>query len=329
MNRKPLALLLSCAFFSIPSLAKPIEWRPGFSGDISLNAGFSQTNSQLNTDDSNAITQSLNGTGKQLETVSPLILGRLQYTFGHQALFFGNSEDQISEAQFQSELGWIGQISANTYLTLAVFGNIPGMDETWQDPYLTGLQRTKTDHNVVGARTALEVSLPFPVTLKYAYADSEIEHDIIGQSQALTSSEQHSLLRSSTYQRFGAEIHFPLSMSIMLSPGFYYTDQAAEGSAQSHTETAAQLSFFANLDRHQVVATLRSSKSKYEQDNPVFGRKRDDDAFAMFAVYGYQDPFALSHTQLNVMAGYQQQDAQIDFYDSENTFIATGISYTF
>lgn len=60
MNIKGLALCLSSALL-IPSLqAKPIDFTPGLSGGISLNAGINQTNSQFNTNDDNAITQDLN-----------------------------------------------------------------------------------------------------------------------------------------------------------------------------------------------------------------------------------------------------------------------------
>lgn len=329
MNIKGLALCLSSALL-IPSLqAKPIDFTPGLSGGISLNAGINQTNSQFNTNDDNAITQDLNRQGKQTETAAPFILGRLQYTFGNQAIFVGNSEDQISEAQFQAEVGYIQMLAKGTYLTAALFGNMPGMDETWQDPYLTNQERQTTEQNIMGGRLAFSTQIPFPLTLKYAFAQSEIDDDTIGISQSLSSAQQKSLRRDSTYQRVGVELSFPLSQTFILSPAFYYTDKNADGSAQSSAEIASQLSVVAIQNRHELIATVRNSEAEYDAENPVFNLRQDYKAFSVFAVYNYHNPFALQNTQLNVMAGYQQHESDIDFYDSENTFISTGISYTF
>ncbi|EHZ2549322.1 DUF2860 domain-containing protein [Vibrio vulnificus] len=324
------ALLCAAALFVTNySSAEQDPFSPGFGGTISINLGYGESQSQHNLDDDNAITADLNNQGKKSKQAAPFFLGRLQYSFGTTLIYLGNSEEQITEAQFQAELGIAHQLSRDTVFTAALFGNIPGMDEIWQDPYLTGQKRSKTEQDISGARFALEMGAPLPLTLKYAIAESTIENDAIGVSQGLTVQQLTQLARESRYQRFGAEISLPLSQRFILSPAFYYTLRDAEGAAKSHQLLSAQLSFVINASNHSFVTTLRRSEATFDASNPVFARKQDYQDIGIFSVYSYAEPFAWRNVQLHAMAGYQTLDSDIDFYDSQSTFVSTGISYSF
>ncbi|WGV99428.1 DUF2860 family protein [Vibrio sp. YMD68] len=318
-----------CTFISPASFAEADPFTPGFSGGISLNVGVGESQSQSNTHDDNAITGDLNNSGKTVESVSPFILGRLQYSFGNTLIFLGNSEDQIAEAQFQAEVGVAHRLNKQLTLTAAIFGNLPGMDEVWRDPYLINQKRETTEQSVAGIRFALDINSALPITLKYAAASSEVEKEDIGASQSLSSEAISLLDRESNYQRFGTEMAIPLSHSFVLAPALYYTTRDAKGDANSFDEISAQLSIVFDRSKHNLVTTLRSSKAEYDSENPVFNLKRDYDAFGLFSIYSYSEPLNWRNAQLLVMAGYQSQDSSINFYDSHNTFVSTGFSYRF
>ena len=324
-------LLLSsmCTFVTHLSFAQPDDFTPGLSGSISLNVGVSQSQSQSSTHDDNAITPNLTNNGKQTEQVLPFILGRLQYSFGDTLLFLGNSEDQIAEAQFQAELGLSQKLSKNTTLTGALFGNAPSMDEVWQDPYLTNQERISTEQTVRGARVALDLNVLIPIKVKYAFAQSKVDHDNIGVSQGLSIAEANLLSRKSDYHRFGTEVTLPLARSFILSPAFYYTMRDAQGDAKSFDELSAQLSILFSKSRHNLITTVRTSQAEFDSQNPVFNLKQDYDSLGIFSVYSYHSPFNWKNTQVHVMAGYQQRDSDIDFYDTDSTFLSSGMSYSF
>lgn len=63
--------------------------------------------------------------------------------------------------------------------------------------------------------------------------------------------------------------------------------------------------------------------------NPIFSKQQDSQHFGLFSVYSYQQPFDWEGTQVHMMAGYNQQDSDIDFYDSSGVFLSTGVAYTF
>tara|TARA_Y100001960_G_scaffold318595_1_gene388634 strand:- start:1695 stop:2696 length:1002 start_codon:yes stop_codon:yes gene_type:complete len=309
--------------------AQADAFSPGLSGTISINAGWSQHQSQSNTHDDNALTSSLNDNGKQIKQAAPFILGRLQYSFGNTLIYLGNSEDQITQAQFQAELGVSQKVGKSLIVTGALFGNLPGMDEVWRDPYLTNQERDTTDQRVSGGRIALDISSPFPASLKYAFANSEVDQDEIGFSQNLSLAQRSQLSRDSQYHRFGTELSFPLHPNLILAPALYYTLRDAEGDAHDFQQLSAQLSVILNAQQHSFVTTIRNNSAAFDEENPVFNQKQDQQSVGIFSVYSYQQLFGWQGAALHVMAGYQQQDSDIDFYDSEDTFLSTGISYSF
>lgn len=301
----------------------------GFSGVISVNAGYIRSQSQHNTHDDNAVTQDLSNSGKKVNQVSPMLLGRLQYNFGKTIIFFGNSEDQITEANFQAELGVSQKVGRNMAITTALFGSLPRQDEVWRDPYLTGVSRSVTDHMVSGLRVAMDLHGPLSASLKYAYAQSEVETEEIGFSQSLSDAQRSLLMRDSDYHRFGVESALPISRSFTLVPAIYYSLRDAEGRAHSFEKIDGQIALAFHRSNHTLTSTFRLGSEEYDAENPVFNRKQDQQSFGFFSVYRYQSLLGLPNTNLNLMAGYQQTDSEIDFYSSENLFLSTGVSFQF
>ncbi len=300
----------------------------GLSGGLSIAMAFNEGTSQFNTDDDNAITKDLNNNGQQLSGGSPFILGRVQYAFDNTAIFIGNSEDQIADAQFQAEIGVMHQFDNGIQVTGALFGNMPGMDETWQDPYLLNQKRETSDQAISGGRVAVSLAV-IPLSFSYAYANSEVDNDQIGTNSGLTPHQMNQLKRNSDYYRSSANLTIPLSDSFFLAPGIYFSEREADGDAQSNEEVGAQLGVQAIFGRHSIMGTIGASASRYDQINPIFGKRRDSESAGIFSVYSYDKPFNLNNTVFTVMSGVEEVDSDIDFYDSSSAFVATGIAYTF
>ncbi|WP_070963609.1 DUF2860 domain-containing protein [Vibrio sonorensis] len=304
-------------------------FKPGLSGTIAINASVSSGTSQMNTSDDNAVTNDLNNNGKKESSAGVFPLGRLQYTFNDTAIFLGNSEDQIAEAQFQAELGIMHLLTKDIVITGALFSSIPGVDETWRDPYLTGQKREVTDLDTGGGRLAVDFLAPLPLTLRYAYAESEVDREDIGLSRTLTTAERASLKRDSTFHRYTLETTLPLSNSLFVAPGVQYTTRDADGNAHSNDNLSFQLGVAYASGRHSLMTTLRAGASSYDAVNPVFDKKQDSNNVGFFSVYSYEEPFRLSSSAFHIMAGYEEVDSDINFYDTESIFFSTGMSFNF
>jgi len=330
--RANLAALISASITSTLPFdvkAQRTPFASGFSGAISLNARYNKSQSQLNTHDDNALTQNLSNKGNSINTISPMLLGRLQYNFGKTIIFLGNSEDQITEANFQAELGVTQKINSGSIITAAVFGNLPEQGEAWQDPYLTNSARIMTDQTVSGARLAWGFSKPISASVKYAYAKSEIDIDDIGLSQSISDTQRSLLARDSDYHRFGSEASFTLNSYLTISPTLYYTLRIADGKAHSFNDLSGQVALALNLPKHSFTTTIRYSVAEFHESNPVFNRKQDYRSIGVFSIYSYRNLFNFNNIALNLMVGYQSKDSDIEFYSSEDLFVTTGFSYHF
>ena len=301
----------------------------GFSGIVSIHAGVSQSQSQHNTHDDNSVTKNLSNKGKQVNQIVPMILGRLQYSFGDTLIFLGNSEEQIAEANFQAELGLSHELANDVAFTVALFGSVPNLNEVWRDPYLTDIARSTTDQSISGMRLAFDFYSPIPFSIKYAFAQSDVDKDEIGLSQKLNETQRSLLYRDSDYHRFGSEVLFNIGPYLSIAPGFYYSFRDADGKAKTFHELSGQVSFAVSTSKHTFTTTLRNSIAEFDTANPLFNKKQDYQSLGLFSLYSYQEIFNLSNTNLNVMMGYQTTNSDIEFYSSKNLFISTGVSYKF
>jgi len=63
--------------------------------------------------------------------------------------------------------------------------------------------------------------------------------------------------------------------------------------------------------------------------NPVFNVKQDSTSLRFFSIYSYKQPFDWESFSFNIMAGYSQEDSDIDFYDESSFIVATGLTYKY
>jgi len=325
------SLLATEALADYKKAARPLAKEAGWELSLGINFAYSDSQSQSNTDDENAITEDLNNNGQTINNTFIFPLARVQYTFDalQTQLFLGNSREQISTAQFQYELGFTHQFNNQSKLTVAYFPQLPFLNETWEDPYLTGKTRSKTKDNAQGARFSWERIAGGPITLKYAFAFTKIDNEKSGQSLQLAAAELKQLQRDSFYQRIEIETRFPIASGIFLKPALQYTKRSSDGEAHSFDQYALQVAVQVFKGRHALITTLSSSDKKFAAQNPVFSKKQDTVNMSIFSVYSYDQAFNWQPLSFNILAGYNNENSSIDFYDQEGLFVSTGLTYKF
>lgn len=325
----------------MPSLfARPLADAAGWEFTLSLNAGYVSGKSNLSTSDENEVIEDVVSEAEPSNSFIGFPFARVQYTTQDlkTQFFLGNSRNQISTSQFQYELGMVHQFENKSKLTAAYFPQLPLFNETWEDPYLVGQPRTKTDENTQGGRFELTRIAGGPVTLKYAFAISKVEDDKSGQSWvengiSLTAQERQSLQRSSQYHRVAVETMFPVFIKrdskVFLKPTLQYTTRISDGDATSYDDYNFQLGFLIFSGRHTSVTTLNIGTTLYKQDNPIFDTKQDSMNAGIFSVYSYAEAFNWKPVTFTLIAGYSQKDSDILFYDESGLIVSTGLAYTF
>ncbi|RJG39524.1 DUF2860 domain-containing protein [Motilimonas pumila] len=322
---------LACALLSSTTQARPLADEPGFGFTINVNAGYSSKQSQFSTDSDNKQTKDLQNSGETLNEAIVFPLARLSYTLDSKKtqFFLGNSLENVSQGQFQLELGFTHQFANKTQLTMAYFPELPGFSETWEDPYLTGADRKKTDQTSQGARLELKQILGSPFTFKYGYAKNEIDDETSGSSLGLSLNQQQSLVRDADLHRFTGEMFMPIGKGLFFQPSINYTLGDAKGDAMAYDEYGVRLTLTKVSGRHRVTGNLYYAHAKYDANNPVFNKTQKDDKYGAFALYIYDRPFNWDNASFTLLGAAIDSSSNITFYEKSNYSVAMGLAYSF
>lgn len=328
---------LTCLILSAPLAAneetaeQESAFEPGWQFVLSANVGVGSEQSQLNTDDDNKTTDSLQSSGKSISGFGLFPFVRVEYTLdsGNTQFYLGQSEDQVTSEQFQAEIGVNHYMEGLGLLNAAYFPKVPGVNEVWEDAYLVGSARKKTGSNAHGGRIAYSPELILPLTIRYAFVQYDVENDKSGKGQNLSAESMKKLERNSIYQRVGLETVVPITDNIALLPAVRYTMRDADGKAHSFKELGGELGVHMSFGKHSFVTHAGFAKRGFDANNPVFDKKQDTTITNLFGVYAYEQPFGWESVSVSVIGGVSNEDSDINFHDVKSTYISTGVNYYF
>jgi len=334
-----LIIVTACCFFTarLVEAQKPLPQESGFSGYIELLGAYINTNSQLNTDSENKKTDSLDKSGERVDKVRPLPLGLIAYTFAdiRTQFFLGVLPENVVQGQFQVEAGVSHDLSDGTRLRAAAIPITPFNEETWEDPFVVGQNRKKTDITSYGVKLAAEKIWGSGANLKYRWIRRKIDDEKSGTfllsqpGSSLTPEDLDDLRRDSNSHRLSAEYSFELMPQMRLKPILRYTREDAKGNANSFHALAAQLSLSYFGDRFQAFVNAVVKGEWYDDSHPVFDKTRRDYNVGLFAILGYKDPFGLKKFRIDWFNAFFVSNSNINFYESTNYVTALGIAYDF
>lgn len=322
-------------FFLLSSIAqaRPLAQQPGWASTINLNIGYISSQSQFSSDDDNQITADLNNSGQKSNSTLLYPLLRIQYTTENlqNQFFLDNSRENLGRAQFQYELGYLRQLSQRSQILFAYFPELPLFNETWSDPYLTDIARSKSEDNYQGGRIKYKFIADSPFSVQYAYAQRTLDNEQSGVSLfGEGSAEAQILNRNANLHRLQGEMYIHLAKSFSLSPALLYTRSQAKGDANDHDDYSIRLSSLYRVEKHLFNISMQWGETHYSANNPVFEQQtQKNENLSLFALYMYQQPFAWKNTRFNVLAGYSKSDSNINFYNSKMAIVSCGFAYTF
>ncbi|WP_391088732.1 DUF2860 family protein [Vibrio sp. NH-UV-68] len=317
------ALALMCATPAIAQLSDT----GGFSGEVSLSAGYISSSSNFNTD-ANATINDNNQQATSEHRFIPLPLGNIAFTFGQgldKQIYAGTSREDIAIGTLALEIGFKQKLASGTVIDVALLPTIMS-GETWADPFVEGSARTITDESGNAYRLKLSNIAGSGFTLDTAMATQEIDNERSGLDSGYTAN-----LLSRNADKLYAKGSFRLFINrgTFLIPSVSYIKSDADGEANSFTSWKGELSLFQRFGRHQLALTAGYTERSYEASHPVYSMTRDDNDLSLFAAYEYQQLFGWRNLSWISFAGYGQTDSTIQFYDSEQMIVSTGVSLKF
>ncbi|MFB9215458.1 DUF2860 domain-containing protein [Vibrio sinaloensis] len=321
---------LTLSMFVTPALAQLSE-QAGFSGEISLNAGYTTSTSNFNTSGDKTI-DSVNQDPEQENGFLAAPLGNLAYTFGeslNQQVYAGMSREDIAVGTLALEVGYKYQLGSGTIIDVSLLPTVMS-GETWEDPFLTGSRRSTTEERGNAFRLKLSNIFTPGFNLDMAYATKDIEDEASGTSNSeLQDGEEKLLERDSHSYYLKGSYRLPLDRTTFLQPSVTYIKTEADGEANSLTSLGGEISLFKVINRHQFALTAGYTNRAYDKQNPLYDKTRDENQLSLFAAYEYQHFMGWQDWSLIGLAGYGANNANIGFYDNQESLLSVGINYHF
>jgi hypothetical protein len=309
----------------------------GFSGYIEVLGAYISTNSQLNTDNDNRKTDSLDESGERVGMFRPFPIGLVRYTFAERRtqLFLGVLPENVAQGQFQVEAGARHILSNGTGLRASIIPLTPIEQEAWEDPFVVGQNRRRTDIDSYGFKLAAETILGSGFTIKYGWARQTIDDENSGAfllSQPgtfLMPEDLDDLDRDAYFHRLTTQYSIQIAPRMRLTPILRYTRGDADGDANSFHALTPELSFIYFGNQLQASLNVSVNTEWYDSRHPVFDKTRRDFNPGLFAILGYKDPFGFKNFRIDWFNAFFKSNSNIDFYDSSNFITAIGLGYSF
>jgi len=241
----------------------------------------------------------------------------------------------VAQGQFQVEAGARHVLMNGTGLRASVIPLTPIEQETWEDPFVVGQKRERTDINSYGVKLAAENILGSGLTLKYGWARQTIDDEksgtfLLSQPDSILSPDDlDDLDRDAHFHRLTTQYSFQIGPRMRLAPIIRYTRGNAKGDANSFHSLIPELSFIYFGNQLQASVNVSASAEWYDSKHPVFDKTRREFKPGLFAILGYKNPFGFKNFRIDWFNAFFKANSNIDFYDSSNFITALGLGYSF
>jgi len=121
----------------------------------------------------------------------------------------------------------------------------------------------------------------------------------------------------------------PITQDQMLRSAVSYTRLAADGDAMANNTYGAEIGIIQLLPSSSLALTLSYDLAEFDETNPIFGERQKDNRWGVFLAYEYQEPFGWENWGLVSLAGYNESNSNINFYDEDALLFSAGINYKF
>ncbi len=188
---------------------------------------------------------------------------------------------------------------------------------------MTNTKRIKTDVKEFGSYVGygLKLRKNYQTSLFYSYSKKKHDKETV-QEDLKRDGSRHLITLENVYTLDDGSLSFIVNTS--------YEKYNAQGDASTYKAYTLELGLSTNLSENMNITLLTEfGKKDYDKSNPEFNKKVDATIKGATAVVTYQEPFGYKNVYTSLKAGHQQENANVSFYDKENTFTMISIGYLF
>ena len=332
-----LILIISLLSITAPSHAiQPMPEKTGFSGFINIGAGvMNAKNNMVAGNDMADMTpkriDSISGSPKSDINAIPLINFELNYTISETRtqIIAGNRLEDLLRFDTSSILGIRQELPDKSSVSL-FYAFSPFATSVWEDPYLTGEARKKTNRTGEGLRMGFDRILGTQFETEFTWRKISIDTETSGTSQALTPSERDLLNRNGHI--FSGKVTHPFSIQKMrhkIIPTLEYSRYDLEGDAMAFNRYGLLLSYLLIGSRFNVITNLMYARSDFDEENRLFIKTRRDEVMGASLSLFYKRFLKVPAMNLVGTIAHYEGDSTINFYDSRSSMATLSILYRF
>jgi hypothetical protein len=333
--------LMVCALLlaSIPAFSiEPIPKESGFSGFLNLGAAYFNVENNMISGNrfvnatENPIDSIFAGPDSE-SSIAPIINGEIRYTFGQTRtqLYFGNQLEDILRFDFSTLLGVRqelpdGSIGGISY----IFSGIP--TKVWADPYVAFARRSETDRTSNGLRLDWDNWFGTKFGAEFTWRKISIDNELSGVTGGLGLTPAQFSLLDREGDQYTVELLYTWEFGggHYIIPAIAYNKFDLDGDAMANDRYTFQFTYGYKGDKFSVVANGFIGWADYDNINPIYGKRQDDDLYGLSLTGFLHRPFGLPKGfSLVGNTGYYKDNANINFYDSQVITVGLSLMYKF
>ena len=187
--------------------------------------------------------------------------------------------------------------------------------------FLLNTQRKKTDVNEAGGYIGygVPISDKYFAMLRYQYSSKDYKNDKV----------DNDLKRDGKKHILSLENDWDLN-DIKLSAVIFYETYNADAKASSYDKSGIEASILKDITPNLQLALIASYASKdFDKQNPILNKKIDSDIYSFGISLKYDEPFDYENSYVSLNIGYEEEDANHNFYDRSNQYNMIALGYKF
>jgi hypothetical protein len=329
-------LLLYGADFA--TALEPIPKESGFTGFIRPGVGYMRFKSNmvasfLGFDLSEEKIDSLSDSPDSQSTGIALVPFSLEYTFAstRTQLFLGTDLTDLIRFDYSQQFGVKQGIGSFGILQGGIlFSGIPA--KVWKDPYVVDRNRDETSRTSNGGRLTWDRIFGSQFQLQYTYRKIDVSSEKSGDFLGLSNADKKLLERDGDRHVGDVAYRFNFAKRHTLAPAFVYTKDDLDGDAMKSDVYDFQLTYAYLGDTFSFTGNAFIGWADYDEKNPIYDKKQDDDRYGIQGTLYYKNPWNWSLFGSNPMnfyvgAAFADTDSNIDFYDQEAFLTTAGVFF--
>jgi hypothetical protein len=320
---------------AVPQIPEKSGWR----GQVNLTAGAGTSKSNmidgiasidLGQEKISSLDESPDGEefflpGLQFELAYTLGENRTQFYLGNLVADYTSFELQTS---LRTHLGIRQEIPGITVVDISLSRSSLPLD-VWKDPYIVDAKRGDTERTAKGLHMAFDRILGTGLELKWSSSEIEIDDERSGEALGLSRAEQNSLRREGQVYDVKLLYDWKINEQHRLKPTIGWVDKDLDGGAMAEDGMSYALQYLYERNRWLFVSQVFYEDLESNTRNPIYNKQGSVDKIGAVFTAFYTRPFGLEHWTANATVGYQDNDSNIDFYDSTFGLISFGMLYRF